>query len=371
MRVNILSGNLQKKLPFLNRAVSSRAQLPILLNLLIEAKKGILKISSTDLEIGIEVEIPANIEEEGALTVPAKSFTELISSLSSEEKVSLVRKENSLEVKTKTTKSVFQIVPKDEFPSLYEEKGEKLTTFESKNFKKEAGSIVFAASVDSGRPALSGVLIKKEKNGFLFVATDGFRLSLKHNASKIVKKDTDEPLIIPARVFREAMSLRQEDGQVDFFVSKKNNQVLFSEEGTVLVGRLIDAQFPSFEKIIPANYLTRAVFDKEELQKAVKIASIFARDSANIIKLALKKDKIFVSANTPTVGENIVEVESKLEGEETEIAFNARYLLDLFSNIEGEEMTFETTGPLNPGVFKIQGDDTYLHLIMPIRVQSE
>lgn len=371
MKVNILSENLQKKLPFLNRAVSPRAQLPILLNFLIEAKEGKLKISSTDLEIGIKIEIPANVEEEGVLAIPAKSFSELISSLPAEEKITLVHKEGNLEVKTKSTKSLFQTAPKEDFPSLYEEKGEKLTTFQSDNFKKEASSIVFAASVDAGRPALSGILIKKEKTGFLFVATDGFRLSLKHNLSKISKQEMEESLIIPARVFREVMSLKQENGDVEFFVSKKNNQVLFFEEGAVLVGRLIDAEFPNFEKIIPANYLTKAIFDKEELHKAVKIASIFARDSANIIKLSLNKDKILVSANTPSVGENVVEVESKLEGEETEIAFNAKYLLDLFSNIEGEEMIFETTGPLNPGVFKIQGDSSYLHLIMPIRVQTE
>ena len=137
------------------------------------------------------------------------------------------------------------------------------------------------------------------------------------------------------------------------------------------MGRLIEAEFPNYEKIIPTDFSTKTVFEKESLQKAIKTSYVFARQTASILKLSIKKDKIVVSANAPSVGSNTIEVDAKTTGEENEIAFNARYLLDLLSNIDADEMSYEMTGPLNPGVFKIVGDTSFLHLIMPIRVQTE
>ncbi|MFH1832800.1 MAG: DNA polymerase III subunit beta [Candidatus Levyibacteriota bacterium] len=373
MKLSILAENLQKKSPFIARAVSIRTQLPILSNILLLTKKGKLQISSTDLEIGIQVEIPANIEEEGGITVPAKSFLDLINSLPLG-KLILESDGEALKVLTTKTKSTFQTISKDEFPKLYEEKGEKIFDIQKKSLQKDFSMIIFSAAQDSSRPALSGVLLKKDNKTLTLVATDGFRLSYKKVNFIQVKKREDleleKPILVPARVFREIISLKDEEGEVEIYISKKNNQILFEQEGIILVGRLIEADYPNYEKIIPANFTTSVIFDKEELQKAVKICSIFARETANIIKISLKKDLMIVCANTQSIGDNKVEVEAKLNGEENEIAFNARYLLDLLGNIEEEEMVFEMTGPLNPGVFKIKEDPTFLHLIMPIRVQE-
>lgn len=376
MKVHLLLENLQKKISFINKGVSSKTQLPILSNILLEAVRGKLKIISTDLEIGIEVEIPANIEEEGGITVPAKPFSDLVNILS-QDKITLITKKDSLEVNTSKTKNTFQTIAKDEFPKLYEEKGEKIIILKNEIIQKELTKIIFAASFDLGRPALSGILLKEEdKTGtnFLLVATDGYRLSLKSNINNFQKTKREELskkiILIPARVLREVINLKEEAKDVEVFISQEKNQILFEQNGTLIVGRLIEAEFPAYEKIIPANCLTKFDFDKEEMQKAVKICAIFARDSANIIRFLIKKDKIIISANTPNIGENIVELEAKVEGEENEIAFNARYLLDLFANIEENEMIFEMTGPLSPGVFKIKDDPTFLHIIMPIRVQG-
>jgi DNA polymerase-3 subunit beta len=202
------------------------------------------------------------------------------------------------------------------------------------------------------------------------VATDGYRLSLKDNiAIKTKKREAVDGLLLSARVVRELASIKQEE-DISLFVSNKNNQAVFVQGETTLVGRLIEAEYPSYEKIIPTDFGTKAEFDKNEMQKAVKLCSVFARETANIVKISLKKDKVIVSANTPSAGENTAEIDAKTTGEENEIAFNARYLLDLFSNIEDENMTFEMAGPLSPGVFKIAGDNSFLHLIMPIRVQG-
>lgn len=369
MKFYVLSENLQKKLSFLNHAVSTKSQLPILLTILFEAKHDRLLLSTTDLEIGLQTEIPAHIEEEGSICIPAKVFTELISSLSSE-KIVFETQGSTVIVKTSKTRTVFQITPKEEFPTLYEEKGALITTIEKEIFHSDLSKVVFAASSDGGRPALSGILMKKEPEGYLLVATDGYRLSLKRFAS-LTKTDTEEvkPLLIPARVFKEAFSIKEE-GAISLYASLEKNQVIMMQDTTVLVGRLIDAQFPPYEKITPTEHATTITFDSEEMHKAVKICAIFARESANIIKLSLREGKVVVSANSPSVGENTVEVEAKLTGEENEIAFNARYLLDLFTNVNSQEMVFEMTGPLNPGVFKVKEDPTFLHLIMPIRVQG-
>lgn len=368
MKINVLTNNLQGKLSYVNHAVSLKSQLPILLNILIETSKNGIKLSSTDLEIGIETFLPATVIEEGGITVPAKTFTELISSLS-EDSLTLQTTDNTLEVISKKTKSVFQITPKDDFPNLYEEQGEQIAVLQESSIHKDLSSVIFAASNDTTRPALSGVLVRKEKDGFLLVATDGYRLSLKHYKSENTS-GTIESFIVPARVFRELLAIKEKDKDIEMYIAQGSNQVLFIHGDTVLVGRLIEAKFPGFEKLIPSDFSVSVSFDREELLKAIKICSIFARDAANIVKLSFQSDKIVVSSQSQSVGENTVNVDAKLKGEENEIAFNARYLLDVLSNIEEKDLVFEMTGPLNPGIFKIQGDNSFLHLIMPIRVQG-
>ncbi|HEX8932091.1 MAG TPA: DNA polymerase III subunit beta [Patescibacteria group bacterium] len=369
MKVTLLTSNLQKKLSFLNHAVSTKSQLPILLNVLLETVNGKLKVSTTDLEIGIETLIDCTIEEEGAVTIPSKTFTELINSIP-DDTLTLQLKENTLEVVSKKTRSTFQTSSKEDFPKLYEEKGEKIAILNEDKLHKDFSSVIFAASVDTARPALSGVLVRKEAGGFLLVATDGYRLSLRHYKVEDSVESNDQSFIVPARVFKELLSISDETGAIKMFVSQGSNQIIFEKGQTTLIGRLIEADFPDFQKIIPTDFSVSVAFEREEMQKAVKVCSIFARDAANIIKLSFAKDQITVASQSSSVGENTVKVDAKLSGEENEIAFNSRYLVDLFANVEAKEMVFEMTGPLNSGVFKIKGEESFLHLIMPIRVQG-
>ena len=378
MKVSFLSENISKKISFVGHAVSSRSQLPVLLNLLLVAKKGNFFISSTDLEIGIEVAVAANIQEEGEITVPAKPFYELLGSVS-KGKVTLYTKNNSLFFETDKIKTVFQTIPAEDFPKLYEERGEKIAVFNAKALDSGLPKIVFAASQDSGRPALSGVLIRREgkDKGFLMVATDGYRLSLEKGVGLgIPSEKNDSSFLVPSRLIRELISVRDWGEEIEVYSSGKSNQIIFFLKDGVLVGRLIEAEFPNYEKIIPSDFSTRVVTDREDLLRSVKTCSIFAREAANIIKLSLEKGssskagKIVVSASAPSLGETSVEVEAVVEGEENEIAFNARYLLEFLGSVDSEKIIFEMTGPLNPGVFKIEGDPNYLHIIMPIRIQG-
>ncbi|MDP3940718.1 MAG: DNA polymerase III subunit beta [bacterium] len=375
MKATLRTEDLQKKLTLLQHGVSQRAQLPILLNIYLEVTGGKLLLRSTDLEIGIETTIIVTDPEEGAVTVPAKPFSELVSALSGEV-ITLDSKEGSIQVLSKKTKSVFQTTVKDEFPRLYLEKGEKVAIIPIERFQKDLGYVVFAASTDTTRVNLSGVLLKPGeatatgKQGTLLVATDGYRLSLKHTSDSGPSSQIETSLLIPARVLREVLALREGTEDISIFVAKEQNQVIFSLGETLVVGRVIDASFPSYEKILPTDVASTIFFDKEEMLKAVRMCSIFARDAANIIKFSLRKDKIIVSSQAASLGENTVEVEASLQGEENEIAFNARYVLDILGNIQDDDIYLEMTGPLNPGVFKIKGDDSFLHLIMPIRVQG-
>ena len=363
MKVIVLAENLQKNLSFANKAISSRNQLPILSHVLLEAKGEKLILSSTDLEIGIETAIPAEIEEEGAITVPARLFLELINSLP-QDKISLETSGGSLQVVSKKTKTLLSSSPKDEFPLLYEEKGEKVAIFTKGNMKKTFGKILFAASIDSSRPALSGILFQKKEKGVVIVATDGYRLSL-DELEESGEKSFDK-LLIPARLLKEAMSIF-EDEETTLYLSAKSNQIIFEQENTLLIGRTIDAPFPNYEKHIPTDSATVVQFDREELLKAVKLSAIFARESANIITMTLQSSGTTIAAKSASVGENTVVVESKLTGEENQIAFNARYLVEALANISENDLSFSMTGPLNPGVFRIVGNETFLHLIMPIR----
>lgn len=364
MRITILSENLQKALSLVNHAVSTKNQLPILSHILLETRKGKVFLSATDLEIGIETTTQASIEEEGATTIPAKLFLELVNTLPSG-KITLATEEGGLLVSGVKTKTKLQTVPHEEFPRLYEKKGEKILSLSGKSLQNTLKRIIFTASVESTRPALSGILCKKIEEGFIFVATDGYRLSLEKITVE-EKTDFTGSVIIPAKLLREALLLK-EDEDIELYIDMSQNQVLFSQKETVFVGRLIDAEFPNYEKILPTDATTEVTIDKDALQRAVKVCAIFARDSANVITLSVKKTGLVVSSKTPSLGENTVDVDVVLKGEENDIAFNVRYLLDFLAAADTQDIRFEMTGPLNSGVFRLAGNNSYLHLIMPIR----
>ena len=372
MKVQVQTNNLSQKLSFINHAISAKSQLPVLQNFLLETMGDKLILKGTDLEIGIETYCQAEVLEQGGVTIPVKQFSELINSLPLEN-ITIETKDNALHVISKKTKSVFQTISKDEFPKLYDEKGELVAKLKTEQIRRDVSSIVFAASIDTTKPALSGILLKQELDSFLLVATDGYRLSLRrHNVESLslIKGSADVAMIIPARIFRELTAIKENTEDVSMYIAKSNSQVIFELGETLVVGRLIEATYPNYERIIPLDFSVQVSFDREELQKAVKICSIFARDSANIIKLTIEKDKVTVSSQTASVGENTVSIEASLKGEPNEIAFNAKYLTDILGNITSERMVFAMTGPLNPGVFKMENDESFLHLIMPIRVQE-
>lgn len=364
MKASFLLENVNKKLPLIGKVVSGRSDLPILSSLLIEAGKGKITISATDLETGIIISLPASVEEEGRVVTPSKTFIELVSNIT-EDKIFIETDGLRLSLKTDRVKTVFQTSPAEDFPQLLTEKGDKWLSMGREELERQIKKVVVAASFEGDRPALSGVLVKKTKKERLLVATDGYRLSL---YTKKEEGGQEQQMLISAKLLRDQIGIKE--GGLDIFFSAKNNQIVFQREDILMVGRLIEAQFPEYGKIIPADSSTKATFERRQMLQAVKTCAIFARETSNIIKFSIKKDMITVSANAPTLGEGAVDVAAEVNGEENEIAFNARYLLDILGNVDEDEMILEMTTPTAPGVFKIVGDDSFLHLIMPIRVQE-
>ncbi len=374
MKLQILQENLEKAVSTTSRFASTRAQLPVLGNILLSTKKTKIYISSTNLEISASVQVGAKIEEEGEISIPAKVISELVANLP-KETVSLVSEKEQLKVSVSGFSSTVLGMNSSDFPKIPNSVDkEKSISFPQSELVKALGQVIFATSTDETRPVLTGVLFLFGKNSLSLVATDGFRLSRKTLPLK-VGKGADDSVVIPKGVLSEISRTEAEDGEILFGVQDKEKQVLFGIGDTVLTSRLLEGEYPDFEKIIPKSSSIKVLLDKEELMRAVKLASIFARESANIVKIKVLKESIKVSAESGTAGSQETRVDAKVTTEgpdlaEWEIAFNYRFVEEFLHSVGGEEVKMEFSGVSAPGVFTDTSDTSYLHLIMPVKVQT-
>jgi DNA polymerase III subunit beta len=368
MKLQILQENLIKALNRTGKIISNKTQLPILQNVLLTTENGFLRLTTTNMEISMSTTVGAKIEKEGKACVSSKMLIELVSSLP-QETVFLEEKDGQLIITTSRTHASLAGLSAEEFPPVNLSTGKDLLEIEKKEAIEAFGAVLYAAATDEGRPVLTGIKIKTEEEKLIFVATDGYRLSVKSVDWKI-KKELD--LLVPAKALMEAHRLisEEKDGQLLKLDKNADGQLCLTVGETSIIARLIDGEYPPYGKIIPTTHTSRAEFDKNEFLQAVKSASIFARDNANIVKIHLDKNGITVSANAPAVGQNTIDIEAKIVGEPADIAFNSRFLIDFLNNCNCEELAFEMTGSLNSGLFRPLGDESFLHIIMPVRVQS-
>jgi DNA polymerase-3 subunit beta len=369
MKFVVLKDNLNKALTIVGRNISNRPQLPILSNIYIKAENNQVTMAVTNLEIGIVFTLNAKIEKEGEITVPGKLLADFVKNLT-DEKIEFNLEGTNLIVKTTTTHASFTTIPTTDFPP-FPTLPQTKKTFPFKKIKEAILKTVFAASIDEGRPILTGVKTVLTGTQMVLSATDGYRLSI--DKIEVPKQNEDLKVVLPAQALSEVIRIAQEikAEELEFATIENKNQAVFMFSGVVIYTRLIDGEFPNVEKIIPLTCKTKVTLDKELFAQSVKTASLFARGAANIIKIKIEKNGLRLSANTPQVGEDEDFVEAKVEGEETEIAFNYRFLLDLLTNFPDKELVFETSGALNPGVFKpVANNSSFLHLIMPVRIQG-
>jgi DNA polymerase-3 subunit beta len=364
--------HLARGLSIVSRAVSSRSTLPVLANVLLKTEDGGLKLTATNLEIGITYWVPGKIETDGATTVPAKLLTDLVNSLPAGDKVDLeLGPGESLHLRSGRFETHIKGIEAEEFPAI-QTAGERPTTRVAQNVLRRAlNETAFAAASDEARPILTGVLAKFEGNQLTLAAADNYRIAVK--TIEVLDAVPETSVVIPARALNElARVLADVDDPVEIVLASGRNQVLFHLDGIDLVSRLIDGQFPNYQQVVPKDHSTRAVLDREELLRAVRPAALIAHESANIVKLQIGADGeagITVSANAE-VGDHVGQVEAAVEGDGTTIAFNARYLADVLTNVDADQFALELNGPLSPGVFKPVGDDHYIHVVMPVRTTS-
>lgn len=368
MHFIVLKENLSQVLSIIARNISVRPQLPILGNVLLKAKDGQLKIAVTNLELGINFTVGAKIEKEGEITVPGKLLSEFASFLSAD-KIEFTLEGTNLIVKTTKTKASLTTIPATDFPP-FPTPPKMENNFPYKKIKDAITRTVFAASLDESRAVLTGVRTNISKGLATFAATDGYRLSIEK--VEIPDKKNDLNVILPAKSLSEVVRIAAElkTEEISFATIENKNQIVFSLPNVLIFTQMIEGEFPNVEKIIPVGFKTKVTVEREQFAHSIKTAALFARDAANIVKVKIEKEGLRIKAMAPQIGEDEDFVEAKVEGEEGEVAFNFRFLLDLFTNFPEETLVFETSGPLSPGVFKSATNSSFLHLIMPVRVQE-
>ncbi len=378
MKISCLQENLAKGLATVGRAVATRSTLPVLSNILLESDEGQLRLAATNLEIGVNCWIGARVEEEGSTTVPARLLTEFVNSLPPGHiDMELAERTQTLNLKCARFEANIKGIDASEFPTVPTAEsieGQNNLYLETEAFRRMIDQVVFAAATDESRPILTGVLANFHQGGLTLAAADGFRLSV---TSADVGVDLDEvaSVIIPARALSELsrISADQED-PIELIITPARNQILFHLSNTDLVSQLIEGAFPDYTQIVPKSHTTRTIVNTQELLKAVKVAFLFARDGANIIRLnvlpgsELTPGQMIVTGMSAEFGDNVSELDASVEGNAIEIAFNARYLIDALSVAGTPEVALETTTSSSPGVIRPVGGDSFLCVIMPMHI---
>jgi DNA polymerase-3 subunit beta len=364
--------NLARGLQVVSRAVPTRSTLPVLNNVLLRTEDGGLKLTATNLEIGMTYWVPGKIETGGATTTPAKLLADIVAGLPANERVDLeLQAQETLHIQAGRFETRVKGIDAEEFPAI-PTAGEKPTTRIPQNaLRKALTEVTFAAASDEARPILTGVLARFEGTTLTLAAADNYRIAVK--TLDILDPVEDTSVVIPARSL-DALSriLSDTDDPVQLVLSPSRNQILFHVEGIDLVSRLIDGQFPNYQQVMPKAFTTKASVNRDELLKAVRLASFIALNSANIVKLHVGKDAatgLTVTA-AADIGDNHSEIEAQVEGEGTTISFNARYLVDVLGNVPCEQFTIELNGPFSPGVFRPVGEGQYVHVVMPVKTTS-
>jgi DNA polymerase-3 subunit beta len=377
MKLSCLKSNLLEGLNIVGRVVPSKSTLPVLANVLLATDHGRLKLAATNLELAVSCWIGASVASEGRVTLPARLLTDFVSSLPDEQiEMSLQPKGLAMRLVCGRYQANIKGIDAEEFPRIPEVADATTYALPASVLRECIQSVVFAAAPDDTRPVLAGVLFTLRDGALTLAAADGFRLAVR---SAELSSMPDEPLsmIVPAKTLAElARLLGDGDEQVAIAATPQRNQVLFRLAGRAeIVSRLIEGQFPDYQKIIPRSHTTRAVLNTAELLRATKAASVFARDNAMIVRLAITPGgddslgRVQVSATAAEVGDNAGEVDASVEGSEMQIAFNGRYLRDALEAIDAAQVGLEIVGPTNPGVLKpISETNGYLHVIMPMQI---
>ena len=345
-------------------AISSKATLPILSNILLELQGNLLKITATDLDIGISSTIEIKPEDEGAITLPAKKFIDIIKELPDSQEISFSTKKNNVAT-IECNKILFKIIglPKDEFPQSPEFKNKNTITLPQKFLKNMIAITAFAVSKDETRYVLNGVLLTIKNKTIKLVATDGRRLAVMEK--KLQGETTiNEQVIIPTKTIQELNRLLGEEGEVKILFDE--NQVLFDLGGTLIVSRLIEGDFPNYEQVIPKEVKEKVVVERNAFLSAAKRASILTNQDSIAIKMDISKNRMAISKNTPYMGEVKEELSVVYKGRDISVGFNPGYIIEVLKNIDSNTVEFELADNDKPGVIRLGSE--YVYVVLPMQI---
>lgn len=376
MKVTVLQENLARGLGTVAKAVSPRSTLPVLANILIASDEGRLRLSATNLEMGITCWIPARIDEEGSTTVPARTFSDLVSTLPVDQVLlKLDPATQTLNVRGGTSTNDIKCIDSQEFPPLPVPDFDGAVQINVGDFREMIHQVAFAASSDEARPVLMGVLVQVDNDKLTMAAADGFRLSVR---KAVLSTPSPAPIsaIVPAQALKELARVATDSEEPIYMVIPKGRgQVVFRVKDVEVVSQLIDGTFPDFQQIIPRSYKSRTLVSTSSLLKACKQAEIFAREGSNVARLNIKSaqsemqpSEVEISATSEETGKNETIVEATVDGSGLLIAFNVKFLREALEVIRTPNVALETSAPNAPGVVKPVGDDQFLHVIMPMHL---
>ena len=366
MKASCHQENLARGLAIVGRVISARTTLPVLSNVLLATDAGRLKLSATNLEIGITCWIGARVEEDGAITVPARLLGDFVNSLPADRVDLLVDPAaRSLTLRCQRIQATVKGIDPEEFPPIPEPEDRPTAVLEAGLLRQMIEQVAFAAAADESRPVWAGVNVTFKEREITMAAADGYRLAVR-------TAELEESL--PPEVEELARIIGDDAKEpVEMTVTPNKSQVLFRCGSVTLVSRLIEGQFPNYMQVVPKSYVTRVVVKTAQLSQAVRIASLFARESANVVKLQvvpsgqeLTPGHIAVSANAAEVGENVSELDALVEGEEIQVAYSARFLTEVLNVLKTEEVALEITGQTSPSVIRPVDGIDYLYVIMPM-----
>ena len=376
MKVTVLQENLARGLSVVSKAVSPRSTLPVLANILVASDEGRLRLSATNLELGITCWIPARIEEEGSTTVPSRTFNDLVSTLPADQVLlKLDVKTQTLNVRGGTSTNDIKCIDAQEFPPLPVPDLDGAVQINSGDFREMIHQVVFAASTDEARPVLMGVLVQVDKDKLTMAAADGFRLSVR---KAVLSSSAPAPVsaIVPAQALKELARVATDGEEPIYMVLPKGRgQVVFRVKDVEVVSQLIDGTFPDYQQIIPRKYNSRTLVSTSSLLKACKQAEIFAREGSNVARFNIKTaqgemqpSEVEISAASEETGKNETIVEATVDGSAVLIAFNVKFLREVLEVVRTPNVALETSAANAPGVVRPVGDDNFLHVIMPMHL---
>lgn len=386
MKLTCLQENLAKGLNIVSRVVAPRmAALPVLTHVLLATDNGRLKIAATNLELGITCWVGAKVDRDGAITVPARALSELVALLPQEKvELELNVRTQSLSVKSGKTSDLIKGIDAQEFPIIPTFNENAAAYIAPDELRRLISHVVFCASTDESAPMLTGVLTRIEGDTITMVGSDRFRLSVK---SARLSEPVAQPLrmLIPAKALAEvARALNEQTDPVAICVSATHGQVLFHLTSVDVVAQLIDHNFLDYERILPRSHATRAVTQTADLLRACRRASIYARDVNDRMQLQIRPGTVIdnpdepeseietshgiiaVTAHAEDTGDNLSDIEALISGEGMDIGFNVRYVIDVLSAIDAPQVIIETASPRSAVAFRLVGDDSFLHIIMPL-----